>query len=374
MLDIAIKNMWQRKTRTALTVVSIAVCIMLFITLSTATTYMGKSYDTLAESFSSQMYVRSPSTMSSASAEFPPLSSSVPMDKAYAIMNMSGLDKSKSTPLIIVALAPSLFQGGPPQVMAVGVPEGNEKAFYGTAKVQEGSGALSDKDQVILGADAATYYKVSLGDTLPLMGTNFTVAGILERNGNIVTNGMVMMPMSSAQEVFSRPAATTVLISPANGDFDSLGNAIKAQFPGLEVMAPGDMQKSLNTMMGTTKTFMGMITLVMLLVAGIVTLMVMVMSVSERTKEIGMMRAIGARRSSVLLMIVEESIVVCLAGSVLGIALSVLLIRIMFGGFLASAGIIAEAVVFMTIIGVLAAMYPAYRASNVQPLEALRYE
>jgi putative ABC transport system permease protein len=98
------------------------------------------------------------------------------------------------------------------------------------------------------------------------------------------------------------------------------------------------------------------------------------MSVSERTKEIGMMRAIGARRSSVLLMVVEESIVVCLAGSVLGIALSVLLIRVMFGGFLASADIIAEAVIFMTVIGVLAAIYPAYRASNVQPLEALRYE
>jgi putative ABC transport system permease protein len=165
-----------------------------------------------------------------------------------------------------------------------------------------------------------------------------------------------------------------VLVSPENGDFDSLGSAIKAQFTGIEVMTPGDMQKSLNTMMGTTKSFMGMITLVMLLVAGIVTLMVMVMSVSERTKEIGMMRAIGARRSSVLLMVVEESIVVCLAGSVLGIALSVLLIRVMFGGFLASADIIAEAVIFMTVIGVLAAIYPAYRASNVQPLEALRYE
>jgi putative ABC transport system permease protein len=106
MFDIALKNMWQRKTRTALTMVSIAVCIMLFITLSTATDYMGKSYDTLAESFSSQMYVSSPSTMSSASAEFPPVSSSIPMEKANAIMSISGLDKDMSAPLVIVALRP----------------------------------------------------------------------------------------------------------------------------------------------------------------------------------------------------------------------------------------------------------------------------
>jgi putative ABC transport system permease protein len=374
MFDIAIKNMWQRKTRTALTMVSIAVCIMLFITLSTATSYMGKSYDTLAEGFSSQMYVRSPSTMSAASAEFPPISSSISMEKAGALMNVSGIDKAKSAPLVIVALAPSLFQGGPPQVMAVGIPAGSEKAFYGTAKVAEGTGTLSGNDDVILGADASAYYKVTPGDELSLMGRNFTVAGILEPGGNIVTNGMVMMPIAVAQDVFNRPAATTVLVSPADGNFDALSGAIKTQFPGLEVMTPNDMQKSLNTMMGTTRTFMGMITLVMLIVAGVVTLMVMVMSVSERTKEIGMLRAIGARRSTILAMVMEESIIVCIAGSIVGIILSMLLMRVMFGGFLTDLTIFAEAAVFMTVIGILAALYPAYSASKIQPLEALRYE
>jgi putative ABC transport system permease protein len=206
------------------------------------------------------------------------------------------------------------------------------------------------------------------------MGKNFTVAGVMESGGNIIMNGMVMMPLSTAQEIFNRPAATTVIVSPANGDFDALASAINAQFPGLEVMTPNDMQKSLNTMMGTTRTFIGMITLVMLIVAGVVTLMVMIMSVSERTKEIGMLRAIGARRSTVLLMIVEESVIVCIAGSLLGIVLSMLLMRVMFGGFLNDIAIFAEAAAFMTVIGVMAALYPAYSASKVQPLEALRYE
>lgn len=357
-----------------LTIISIAVCIMLFLVLSTATSYMGKSYDTMAESFSTQMYVKSPSTMTSASAEFPPISSSLSMEKASEIMAMSGIDSQKSAPLVIVALAPSQFQGGPPQVMAVGIPEGSEKAFYGNAKAASGSAVLNGKDQVVLGSDAATYYKVKVGDTLPLMGRNMTVAGILERGENLLTNGMVMMPLSTAQDIFNRPAVTTVLVAPANGDFDALSASIKAKFPGLEIMTPGDMQKSLNTMMLQTQMFMGMIDAVMIIVAGVVTLMVMIMSVSERTKEIGMLRAIGASRRSILVMVVEESVAVCIAGSILGILLSFILMSVIFGGVLASWDVMIEAVLFMTAIGVLAAIYPAYHASRIQPLEALRYE
>lgn len=374
MLDIALKNMWQRRARTMLTIISIAVCIMLFLVLSTATSYMGKSYDTMAESFSSQMYVKSPSAMSSSSAEFPPISSSLSMEKANEILALEGIDKQKSAPLVIVALAPSQFQGGPPQVMAVGIPEGSEKAFYGNAKAASGSAVLTSKDQVVLGSDAATYYKVKVGDTLPIMGSNMIVAGVLERGDNLLTNGMVMMPLSTAQDIFNRPAVTTVLLAPLNGDFNAISASIKAKFPELQVMTPGDMQQSLNTMMAQTQMFMGMINVVMLIVAGVVTLMVMIMSVSERTKEIGMLRAIGANRKSILTMVVEESIAVCIAGSILGILLSFVLMRIIFGGVLASWEVMAQAVLFMTIIGVLAAMYPAYRASKIQPLEALRYE
>lgn len=273
-----------------------------------------------------------------------------------------------------MALASSQFQGGPPQVMALGIPEGSEKAFYGDAEIASGSDVLAGKDQVVLGSTAATYYNVKVGDTLLMMGKNMTVAGIMKYNDNLLVNAMVMMPLSTAQDIFNRPSVTTVLVAPADGDFNSLSASIKEKFPELDVMTPDDMQKSLNAMLQQTLVFIGMINAVMIIVAGVVTLMVMIMSVSERTKEIGMLRAIGASRQAILTMIVEESVAVCIAGSILGILLSFVLMRIIFGGVIASWDVMLEAVLFMTVIGVLAAIYPAYHAAKIQPLEALRYE
>ena len=60
------------------------------------------------------------------------------MDKAKGLLNLSGLDKAKSAPLLIVQLAPPAYPGGPPLVMAVGIPEGSEKAFYSDAKFSQG--------------------------------------------------------------------------------------------------------------------------------------------------------------------------------------------------------------------------------------------
>ncbi|MCD1293743.1 ABC transporter permease [Methanocella sp. CWC-04] len=375
MLDISFKNMWQRRTRTLLTIVSIAVCIMLFIVLSTATFYMNKSFTDSMGKFAGQMYVKSPSPMSAASAEFPPVSSSLPMEKAGAILALDGVDKEKSAALLLISLVPSQFQNGPPQVMAVGIPEGSEKAFYSDVKFSEGSGTFTAKDQAILGSEAAKYYNVKAGDRLALMNKELDVIGVAESSESLITNGMVMIPLSTAQDMFNRPSVTTVLLAPVSIDSTSeLASKVSEKFPELEVMTQKEMMEALEKMMAQTKTFMGMINMVMLIVAGVVTLMVMIMSVSERTKELGMLRAIGASRSKILVMVMEESLIICLAGAALGILLSFLLMKAMFGGAFASIEIITQAILFMTTIGVIAALYPAVKASKIQPLEALRYE
>jgi putative ABC transport system permease protein len=376
MIDIALKNMWQRKTRTGLTVVAIAVCIMLFLVLSTATGTMDQMFAASSGQFAGQMFVKTPSAQAGAAPEFPPVSSSLTMEKAKALMNVSGIDSTRSAPLLLVPQAPSLFQNGPPQVIAVGIPEGKEKAYYGDATFGNGTGILSGKDQVVLGAYAAySHYKVNVGDRITIQNQDFTVVGIADEAGSIITNGMVLIPLSVAQEIFNRPGVSTVLLTaPSEDKAEAVASAVRDQFPELQVMTQGDMDSTLDSMASMTHTFMGMINLTMLIVAGVVTLMVMFMSVSERTKEFGMLRAIGARRSKILALVLEEAVIVCIVGSVLGILLSFLMMQFMFGGTLFSLETTAKAVIFMTVIGVIAGLIPAYRSARIQPLEAIRYE
>jgi putative ABC transport system permease protein len=376
MIDIAFKNMWQRKTRTGLTIVAIAVCIMLFLVLSTATGTMDQMFADSSGQFAGQMFVKTPSVQAGAALEFPPVSSSLTTEKANALMNVSGIDASRSAPLLLVPQAPSLFQNGPPQVIAVGIPEGKEKAYYGDATFGNGTGVLTGKDQAVLGSYAAnTYYKVNVGDQITIQNHKFTVAGIADNTGSIITDGMVLIPLSVAQEIFNRPGVSTVLLAaPSDDKVDIVASAVRSQFSDLQVMTQDDMDSTLSSMASTTHTFIGMIDLTMLIVAGVVTLMVMFMSVSERTKEFGMLRAIGARRSRILALVLEEAVIVCIVGSVLGILLSFLMMKLMFGGTLFSLETTVKAVIYMTVIGVIAGLIPAYRSAKIQPLEAIRYE
>jgi putative ABC transport system permease protein len=348
---------------------------MLFIVLASTTVWVEKSISDSMSKYAGQVYVKSPSTLAASAVEFPPLSSSLTMEKANGLLSLSGLDKAKCAPLLIVQLVPPSYPGGPPLVMAVGVPEGSEKAFYGDAKFTEGAGTLTGKDQVVLGAQAADYYKVKLGDSLRIMNRNLTVTGIADYSDSFMVNDMVVMPLSAAQDMFNRESVTTVILAPASmGDMDSLLAAVNAKFPELEVITQQDLLDSIDAMMANTRTFLNGINAVMLMVAGIVTLMVMVMSVSERTKEIGMLRAIGASRVKVLMMVIDESIIICLLGSALGIVLSFVMMQLWYSAIIASLGTIIQAVLFMTVIGVLAGLYPAYKAAKIQPVEALRYE
>ncbi len=144
------------------------------------------------------------------------------------------------------------------------------------------------------------------------------------------------------------------------------------------VMSQADLLQTLNSVTQTLTIFLGAIAGISLLVGGIGIMNIMLVSVTERTKEIGLRKAVGATRNQILSQFLIETLTLSILGGIIGILLgvSIALLFTLSGLITASvsAGSIILAFTFALAIGVFFGLYPAYRAANLHPMEALRYE
>lgn len=144
------------------------------------------------------------------------------------------------------------------------------------------------------------------------------------------------------------------------------------------VVSMASMMDSMNSMIGTIQLALSVIAGISLVVGGIGVMNIMLVSITERTKEIGTRKALGATNGSIRLQFITESVVICLIGGIIGIILGVILgtVAVKIMGYEAAVSIqsIIIAVGFSMAIGVFFGYYPANKAAKLNPIDALRYE
>ena len=253
--------------------------------------------------------------------------------------------------------------------------------------------AATAKD-VVFGADAANdlgLTKAMLGQTVKLNGQDFRLVGVLDDQAGFGTSGRVYVPIDSARKLFSQyPYVSSIVIqadTPEQVDTLQLqADVLLRERYGLSAETTARYtitnQASLIAAVGSITATLGLlltgIAAISLIVGGIGIMNIMLVSVRERTREIGVRRAIGAKQSNILTQFLIEAIVLSLAGGVVGLIFGEIaaFFLAVIGDWVFSIRLdtVGLALGFSLLVGVVFGVWPARTAAKLEPIDALRFE
>ena len=250
----------------------------------------------------------------------------------------------------------------------------------------------------VIGSEAATeMYGTThaVGETFSLNGYTLTVVGVLAEVGSSASGSndkQILIPFTLAQRLSNQTSISSFYVSAASSAQVEQAQAavesyLEKAFENYNTRSFGtqysvfNQTEMLSTLSETTNTLtlmLGGIAAISLLVGGIGIMNIMLVSVSERTREIGIRKAIGAARGNILMQFLIESLVVSLMGGLLGLAISVAAVKalapVLQMTLTIPVNVAWMAIGFSVFIGVVFGMYPANKASKLRPIQALHYE
>ncbi|MFH0862049.1 MAG: ABC transporter permease [Candidatus Altiarchaeota archaeon] len=319
------------------------------------------------------------------------------------IRSVNGVDNAAP---FIVKLSKITFQKEVAYTIVIGTPTDSRFDVIegmSTFKTIEGRNRFypTDKHSVAVGytlahGDFLKHKNVKLNDNIRIDDTEFKVVGIMDKVGNPEDDKNVYIPLDTAEELFKDKDYNQLIVKARQGaDISKVAEDIKAkmrkdrnQKEGEEdfmVQTSEQLLESVGGILNTVQAFLVGIALISLMVGGIGIMNTMYTSVLERTREIGVMKAIGARNSDIRWLFLIEAGVLGTVGGAIGIVMGLAMSKsveyvgqAVLGNDLLRANtswqLIFGALAFSFVVGSLSGVLPAGQASKLKPVEALRYE
>ncbi|MBC7118654.1 MAG: ABC transporter permease [Methanobacteriaceae archaeon] len=366
-LQLILKNPFRNKIRSVLAIIGIAIGIATIVALGIITEGLKESTQetlraggadfTIVESNVSDMFL-----------------STIDEDYTDKVDNISGVKESVG---VLTSIQPI---GDNPYFVVIGI----DPSKIGLSQIKIKSGrSIKEEDEIIIGKVAAEKLNKTIGDKINIKGEDYRIVGIFE-SGNIQEDGGSFISLKKLQKIEDKEGKVTMIYVKAekNVNIEKIREEIEEKYgENLTTIASLEDLQSVDQGLKTVDAASWAISLLAVIIGSIGVVNTMIMSVFERTREIGVLKAVGWKNRKILTMILGESLILTLiaavVGSLMGVAAIQILMHINMGGFIKpvyTPEIFLKAFTIAIFVGILGGFYPAYRATRLEATEALRYE
>lgn len=383
MVKVILRNMWRRKARTFLTVFGIVVGIFALTVLGGLSARLTQQVNGAKSWFTNSISVvpSGGSLFGGGEGRY------FNVSKVKEIDTIAGVKGAAAGIGVLVNESQSFSFGAPDLIIGLDLSQSQDilkNLTIGSGRpLQPG-----DKGKTAIGSVLAEKLGAKVGGTVQLKGQPFEVVGIY-RPTLSATDTFAFVSYDDALPLFFKAnpfiektsISSVIYVTWDKGtDPEALSKSIENQVQGVRVISPAEAEKQISQFALIFNAILLGIAFIALLVGGLSIINTMVMSVSERTREIGLKRAIGAETRTILGEYLLESAMIGLMGGFIGMGLGLLAIKGLNSAtqsnnvtvFAITLTVVIGPVIFATVLGTLAGIFPALRAARLKPVESLR--